>query len=113
MNTEPFSVRSFVAVSPSRLQRIYTTVSPNRILLTAQSKTFEKKVKEGVLMELLVDDGPNICIGYPLISLGVPLWGVITGMTICPSPLDADILRVIINYHPLPKPNIRKMGTTD
>ena len=113
MNTEPFSVRSFVAVSPTRLQRIYTTISPNRILLTAQSKTFEKKVKEGVLMELLVDDGPNICIGYPLISLGIPLWGVITGMMICPSPLDADILRVMINYYPLPKPNIGKVGTTD
>jgi hypothetical protein len=113
MNTEPFSVRSFVAVSPSRLQRIYTTVSPNRLLLTAQSKTFEKKIKEGVLMELLVDDGPNICIGYPLLSLGIPLFGVITGIMICPSPLDADILRVIINYHPLPKPNIRNIPNKD
>ena len=108
MNTEPFSGRSFVVFSPSRLRRIYTTISPTKILLTAQSQTHNKIIKEGVFVGLTVDDAPTISIGMPLISLGIPVFGIITAITVCPSPLDKDTLRVIINYHPLPKPNIAK-----
>ena len=110
MSTEPFCPRSFVTVSPSKLQRVYTTLSPNRILLTATSNTHQKNIKNGMVMGLQVDDSPNIVIGHPLITLGIPLFGVITGMVLCPSPLDANTLRVVINYHPLPKPNIGNVG---
>jgi len=113
MEHEPFASRSFVVYSPDKLQRIYTTLSPTQILLTAENQSIEKWVHEGVLMGLKVDNSPNITVGSLLISLGIPLFGMVTGLLVCPSPLDANTLRVIINYHQLPKPNIEKTGTGD
>ena len=110
MEHEPFLPRSFVVYSPNKLQRIYTTIGTTRILLTAENHSLEKWVHEGVLMGLKIDDSPNITVGNLLISLGIPVFGMITGLLLCPSPLDANTLRVVINYHPLPKPNIGNVG---
>lgn len=104
-----FSARSYVNYSPSGLQRIYTPVGLNRLLLTAQSHTHKKDVQDDIVMGLQLEDSPPIKIGHLLLSLEIPLFGMITGLLECPSPLDSNTVRVIILYHPLPKPNIENL----
>lgn len=61
-------------------------------------------------MGLVVDDSPNIKVGGLLVGLGIPVFGIITGLQVLPSPVDTNILRVVLNYFPVPKPNIPNRG---
>jgi hypothetical protein len=79
--------------------------------LTAVSSTHKPTHTENVLTGLVVDDSPNIQIGGLLVGLGIPVFGIITGLQVLPSPVDTNTLRVLINYFPLRKPNIPNCGS--
>jgi hypothetical protein len=103
---DPFIPRSFTVPSPTGRQRIYTTLSPCRLLLTADAAVPSLNRDKGILMSIQLDDSPRIAVGSHLLHLGIPLFGMVTGLF--PVPSVDGVFRVIINYHPLPQPNIRK-----
>ena len=54
--------------------------------------------EQGVVMRIQLDDESNISIGMPLVSLGLPVKGIIIGIMLLPSPLEEDVVRIMINY---------------
>ena len=104
--SEPFVPRSFIVRSPRGHERVYTTMPHNRLLLTAEGTTTELKKEKEVLMGVQLDDSSYIRIGTPLLALGIPLFGMVTGLFPLPS-VDGKF-RLLVNYLPLPKPNIQK-----
>lgn len=103
---EPFLPCSFVTSSPSGLERVYTTISPTRILLTANSRNVVFKRQQEILVGVDVDEFPKIRVGMPLITLGISVKGIITALVPMPS-VDSNF-RMVINYHPLSKSNMQK-----
>jgi len=67
-------------------------------MLTAVSKTTQVASENGIVLRVVLQDDPVITIGMPLISLGIPVSGIITGLMVLPSATDEDVVRVIINY---------------
>lgn len=105
-SNEPFSPRSFVVPSPGGRERIYTTLAHGRLLLTANAASVDYKREKETIYSITVDEFPVVKIGAPLLSLGVPLFGMLTA--IIPLPSTDGIFRAVLLYHPLPKPNIGK-----
>lgn len=101
--------RSFSIRSPGGHERIFTTMPNGRLLLTTNAERIETQKEKEVLMGVRVDDTLHVRIGTHLLALGIPVFGLITG--IFPLPSVDGKFRLLINYHPLPQPNIRKTHT--
>ena len=67
-------------------------------LFTGVSKQAHVVREQGIVMRIQLDDESNISIGMPLVSLGLPVSGIITGIMLLPSPLEEDVVRIMINY---------------
>ena len=95
---------SYAVPAPDGRERIYTTLTHNRLLLTADGTTADTRTEGGIVMQIQIDGSTPIVPGTHLLSLGIPLFGMVTGIFPVPS-VDGKI-RVILAYHPLPKPNM-------
>jgi hypothetical protein len=93
-----FVGRSFSTLSKTNIPRIFTGITAHQFMLTAVSKTTQVASENGVVLRVVLQDDPVITIGMPLISLGIPVSGIITGLMVLPSATDEDVVRVIINY---------------
>ena len=93
-----FVGRSFTTLSKTNIPRIFTGITAHQFMLTAVSKTTQVDSENGIVLRVVLQDDPVITIGMPLISLGIPVSGIITGLMVLPSATDEDVVRVIINY---------------
>jgi len=100
-----------MGISPTKkAERVFTTLSHSQLLLTTPSPILRTSTENSLVYSVTLDDSPTFGIGTPLITLGIPVFGIITGILVLPSPVDGHT-RVLINYYPLPQPNIGKTGT--
>jgi len=93
-----FVGRSFTTLSKTNIPRIFTGINAHQFLFTGVSKQAHVVREQGVVMRIDLDDESNISIGMPLVSLGLPVKGIITGIMLLPSPLEEDVVRIMINY---------------
>ena len=93
-----FVGRSFTTLSKTNIPRIFTGITAHQFLFTGVSKQAHVVREQGVVMRIQLDDESNISIGMPLVSLGLPVKGIITSIMLLPSPLEEDVVRIMINY---------------
>ena len=93
-----FIGRSFTTLSKTNIPRIFTGITAHQFMLTAVSKTTQVASENGIVLRVVLQDDPVITIGMPLISLGIPVSGIITGLMVLPSTTDEDVVRIMINY---------------
>lgn len=93
-----FVVKSYRTVSKTNIPRIFTGITRNQFLLTGVSEHTNVIQKDGNVVRIEFQDEPNISIGMRLMSFGVPSDGIVVRLMVLPSPLDKNVVRVIINY---------------
>lgn len=93
-----FVGRSFTTLSKTNILRIFTGITAHQFLFTGVSKHAHVVREEGIVMRIDLDDESNISIGMPLANLGLPVKGIITSIMLLPSPLEQDVVRIMINY---------------